>query len=55
MIENLLVTLPDVRLAALRNELNLLDRTLEAAHSLPEDLALSKHADLQGLGGSAAD
>jgi uncharacterized membrane protein len=54
MIENLLSTLPEVRLAALRDELRLLDRALEALLNLPEDLVLSKRADLQGLAGSTA-
>jgi uncharacterized membrane protein len=54
MIENLTANLPEARLPALRRELGLLDRTLETLHRLPEDLALSRKADLQGLGGSSA-
>ena len=53
MIENLVATLPDARQPALRGELDLLDRTLKALHQLPEDLALARQPDLQGLGGSS--
>jgi uncharacterized membrane protein len=51
MIENLMATLPAVRHKALREELDLLDRTIEAVFRLPEDLALARIADPQGLGG----
>jgi len=54
MIQNLMTTLPEVRLPALHRELELLDRTLERLHQFPEDLALSKRADLQGLAGSSS-
>ena len=54
MIENLLATLPESRQAALHRELRLLDQTLETLHAFPEDLALARKADLQGLGGSSA-
>lgn len=54
MIENLVVNLQEARRPALRRELDLLDRTLETLHSLPEDLALARKADLQGLGGSSS-
>jgi uncharacterized membrane protein len=53
MIENLVDTLPEVRRAALLRELVLLDRTLEQRHPLPEDLALARVPDPQGLGGVA--
>jgi uncharacterized membrane protein len=52
MIINLGNTLPAVRHAALRREFDLLDRTLEKLYVLPEDLALARIADSQGLGGS---
>ncbi len=53
MIENLIGTLPEARHPALSCELDLLDRTLERLHALPEDLALARQPDLQGLGGSS--
>ena len=53
MIENLIGTLPEARHAALRRELDLLDQVLEKLHALPEDLALARQPDLQGLGGSS--
>ena len=52
MIENLILVLSEARHAALRCELDLLDRTLEKLHEFPEDLALARQPDLQGLGGS---
>jgi uncharacterized membrane protein len=52
MIENLIVGLPNARHPALRCELDLLDRALEKLHEFPEDLALARQPDLQGLGGS---
>ncbi len=52
MLENLLVVLPEARGPALREELELLDLTLERLNLLPEDLALARVPDLQGLGGS---
>jgi uncharacterized membrane protein len=51
MIDNLVQTLPDNRCAALHEELALLDSTLEKLYFLPEDLALARVADTQGLGG----
>jgi hypothetical protein len=53
MIENLIETLPEARRPALRRELVLLDPTLEQFHLLPEDLALARVPDPQGLGGAA--
>ncbi|HET6605932.1 MAG TPA: DUF2254 domain-containing protein [Rhodopila sp.] len=53
MIESLLESLPKNRRPALRRELDLLDRTLEKLHCFPEDLTLSRQADLQGLGGAS--
>jgi uncharacterized membrane protein len=53
LIVNLANTLPAVRHAALRQEFELLDRMLEKLYVLPEDLALARIADSQGLGGSS--
>jgi len=52
MLENLLQTLPERRRPALRQELDLLDRTLEKLYPFAEDLALARVPDTQGLGGS---
>jgi uncharacterized membrane protein len=52
MILNLANTLPPERHPALRQQLNLLDRVLEKFYALPEDLALARVPDTQGLGGS---
>jgi len=54
MIENLIGSLPDRRLPALRQELDLLDRTLERLGLFPEYLALARVPDSQGLGGSSS-
>jgi uncharacterized membrane protein len=53
MIENLLATLPEPRQPALRDELDLLDRTIKMLHAFPEDLTLARQPDLQGLGGAS--
>jgi uncharacterized membrane protein len=53
MICNLIETLPDRRRPALEHELDLLDRTLQAVYRLPEDLALAREPDSQGLGGAS--
>jgi len=52
MLENLQQALPEVRGPALRKELDLLDATLTRLNPLPDDLALSRTSDLQGLGAS---
>lgn len=52
MLVNLLEILPELRRPILRQELDLLDRTLERIHVFPEDLALARVPDRQGLGGS---
>jgi uncharacterized membrane protein len=52
MIENLTQTLPEHRHAALLEELDLLDRAIERHFTSPEDLALARIPDAQGLGGS---
>jgi uncharacterized membrane protein len=51
MIQNLLQTLPLHRHAALHQELSLLDREIEKNFTYPEELALARVADTQGLGG----
>ena len=53
MIENLLESLPEHRHPALREELELLDRAITKNHVFPEDLALARVPDSQGLGGSS--
>ncbi|SIT45563.1 conserved membrane hypothetical protein [Paraburkholderia piptadeniae] len=53
-IENLIQSLPEHRHEALRVELTLLDRAIASKHPFPEDLALARIPDSQGLGGSAA-
>jgi uncharacterized membrane protein len=53
MLEDLTVSLPAHRHAALRREMELLDRTLPGLYPLPEDLALARVPDPQGLGGSS--
>ena len=53
MIDGLIAVLPEARHAALRLELDLLDRTLRKIHELPEDYALAREPDLQGLGGAS--
>jgi hypothetical protein len=50
MLENLQQAVPEARWPALREELELLDRTLERLDPLPQDLALARTPDLQGLG-----
>jgi uncharacterized membrane protein len=55
MLENLLHVLPEARGPALREELDLLDKTLERLNMLPGDLALARTPDLQGLGASLHD
>lgn len=54
MIENVMQSLPEVRQPVLQQELDLLDRTLSRQYQSPEDLALARVADTQGLGGSSA-
>jgi len=55
MILNLLESLPEQRHPILIQELAILDRMLERRYAdLPEDLALARIADSQGLGGASA-
>jgi uncharacterized membrane protein len=51
MIENLVQTLPANRREALFRQLSLLDREIERIFTYPEELALARVADAQGLGG----
>ncbi|WP_245513043.1 DUF2254 domain-containing protein [Rhizobium sp. BK376] len=53
MIDNLLEVLPESRKPALRVEGDLLGQMIDKAYLLPEDAALARVADTQGLGGSA--
>ena len=53
MIVNLMDTLPVERHSALREELELLDSTIERLYVLPKDLKLARIPDPQGLGGSS--
>ena len=52
MIENLIRTLPEDRHAALQAQLALLDHAIKGIYSLPEELALARATDSQGLGGT---
>jgi uncharacterized membrane protein len=52
MIENLVSTLPKARHSALQVELDLLDRTVASIYRFPEDLALARVPDAQGMGGA---
>jgi len=53
MLENLIRSLPVSRHAALRAQIDLLDRTLPDHYRLAEDLALARVPDSQGLGGAS--
>jgi len=53
MLENLVHSLPESRHPALRQQLDLLDRALPDYYKLPEDLALARVPDSQGLGGAS--
>lgn len=53
MLENLRRTLPEHRRAALDTELDLLDWAIQTHFSRPEELALARTPDSQGLGGSS--
>ena len=51
MIQNLLRALPAHRKPAMAMAMSLLDREIESAFTFPEDLALARVPDTQGLGG----
>ncbi len=53
MLENLMSTLPRERHPALQQELDTLDQLLPDYYKLPQELALARIADSQGLGGAA--
>jgi uncharacterized membrane protein len=52
MLENLVETLPDERTKLLREELRILDKTVERLFPEPEDRTLAGAGDSQGMGGS---
>jgi len=53
MTEALIQSLPEHRHAALRAELELLDRVIATQYAVPEDLELARIPDPQGMGGSS--
>ncbi len=53
MLENLRSTLPEHRRPTLEVQLELLDWAVQKHFSRPEELALARIPDSQGLGGSA--
>ena len=53
MLENLVHSLPESRHPALTQQLDLLDRSLPDHYKLPEDLALARVPDSQGLGSAS--
>ena len=53
MVINLTQTLPEHRHAALHEELDLLDRAIAQHFMFPEDLAMARIPDSQGLGGAS--
>ena len=52
MIETLIRTLPEDHHAALQAQLALLDQAIETIYIFPEELALARATDSQGLGGT---
>jgi len=54
MIENLSQTLPSHRQPALQQQLSLLDREVTRLFQYPEELALARVGDSQGLGGRSS-
>lgn len=54
MLEALLGSLSELRRTELLEELNLLDRQVERSYVFPEDKALARVPDTQGLGGSSS-
>jgi len=55
MLESLMQVLPESRVPALRREWQLLDRSVQRLFPFPEDLALARTPDPQGLGGACED
>jgi uncharacterized membrane protein len=53
LLDNLVQTLPEHRHPALHRQLALLDREIERRFAYPEEIALARVADTQGLGGPA--
>ncbi|HKP11783.1 MAG TPA: DUF2254 domain-containing protein [Blastocatellia bacterium] len=53
MLENLIETLPEERARPLRQELSVLQRTVERHFFEPEDRALAAASDSQGVGGTS--
>lgn len=53
MIDNLVKTLPEYRHRPLLIELDLLNREIERRFNFPEDIALARVSDTQGLGGQS--
>ncbi len=53
VVESLTQSLPEHRLPALYEELDLLDRAMAGHHLFPEDLALARIPDSQGLGATS--
>jgi uncharacterized membrane protein len=53
MIESVIQNLSESRMPLLREQLELLDRAVEKLYLFPEDLALARVADSQGLGGAS--
>jgi uncharacterized membrane protein len=54
MLDNLFATLPEYRHQALTEERTRLDHMLDTLYNIPEDRALARIPDLQGLGGSSS-
>ena len=54
MIENLIQTLPSHRHPALQQQLSLLDREVTRFFQYPEELALARVGNSQGLGGRSS-
>jgi hypothetical protein len=52
MMEMLILSLPEHRHPALKEEFVPVDRTIEKHYVFPEDLALARIPDVQGIGSS---
>ena len=53
LLDNLVSSLPPYRHEVLDQQIKRLDRTIESLYPIPEDLALARIPDSQGLGGSS--